>query len=161
MSYLQKLYPRLYGILDAAGGNAAATSGTTAFKDKWKSLTSDPDFKTSQHNFIQATHHDKLVAKVKAATGVDLCDGTHCNGLQDAAWSISVQHGPGSSIVTKGITAAKSANPSATDVDFINAIFDERDRVEVYFSKSTASVRASVARRFVSERADCLASCSA
>lgn len=161
MSYLQKLYPRIYGILNAAGGNAAATAGDAAFKAKWKELAADPEFKTTQHNFIQATHHDRLVAKVKTETGVDICDGTHCNGLQDAAWSISVQHGPGSSIVTKGINAARAANPSATDVDFINAIFNERDRVEVYFSKSTPSVRASVARRFVGERADCLASCSA
>tara|TARA_B110000977_G_scaffold76332_1_gene102981 strand:+ start:815 stop:1768 length:954 start_codon:yes stop_codon:yes gene_type:complete len=160
MSYLQKLYPRLYGILAAAGGNSAATAGTTAFRDKWRTLISDPDFNTSQHNFIQATHHDVLVEKVKLSTGVDICDGTHCNGLQDAAWSISVQHGPGSSIVTKGIIAAKTANPNATDIDFINAIFDERDRVDVYFTSSTPSVKASVARRFVSERADCLASCS-
>ena len=160
MNYLNSQFPRIYGILDAAGGNAGASAGTAKFKQQWKDLKGDAEFKKCQHDFIQATHHDKLIAKVKKATGVDICDGSHCNGLQDAAWSISVQHGPGSSIVRKGIVAARASNPNPTDVDFSNAIYNERDRVDVYFKRSTPGVKASVARRFKKERQDCLAICA-
>ena len=156
MNFLNKRYNAIYNELEGVGGNSAFTQGTDSAKAKWKELKSNPDFLQSQHDFIQVTHYDKLVAKIKGQTGLDICDGTHCNGLQDAIWSISVQHGPGSSIPKKGITAA---GEGATDVQLINAIYDERDNVNKYFKSSTAAVKSSVANRFTSERSDCLSIC--
>lgn len=155
LSYMNQ-YPDMYSQLQSAGGNAGATSGTTAFKNTWISLAADPQFKQAQHDFIQVTHYDKLVKKIKNDTGIDICDGTHCNGLQDAVWSISVQHGPGSRIPTLGIS---NAGGSPTDDDIINAIFDERDNVNKYFASSTAKVKQSVANRFTYERQGALQMC--
>lgn len=158
MTFCKQRYPDIHSELESVGGNSAYTAGgkTSPAATKWKELKDHPNFVASQHDFIQATHFDKMVAKIKKATGLDICDGTHCYGLQDAIWSISVQHGPGSSIPKKGIAAA---GPDANDCDIINAIYDERDRVDVYFKRSTPGVKAGVAKRFKRERADCLALC--
>lgn len=170
MSFCQQRYPNIYNELQSVGGNAAFTAGgkESAAANKWKELKSNPEFLPSQHDFIQATHFDKLVAKIKKETGIDICDGTHCYGLQDAIWSISVQHGPGSSIPRKGIERAGGVTvvnqeplklEYPNDCDLINGIYDERDRVDVYFRRSTPGVKASVAKRFKKERSDCLALC--
>jgi len=158
MSFCKVRYPDIHSELASVGGEPAFKAGgrDSAAAAKWKALKSNSNFLPSQHDFIQATHFDKLVAKIKNNTGLDICDGTHCYGLQDAIWSISVQHGPGSSIPIKGINAV---GVGASDPQIISAIYDERDRVDVYFKRSTAAVRASVANRFRQERADCLALC--
>ena len=156
MSYLQALYPAIYTVLSDAGGTSAATAGTDSFKAAFKGLKSNPDFVKCQHDFIQATHYDKLVAKIKAATGLDVCDGSHSNGLQDAVWSISVQHGPGSKIPERA-WAGLGDLTAVSETALINALYDERQPSK-YFGKSTAAVQASVGTRFSTERTDCLAS---
>lgn len=156
MSYLSNTNPTYYNELQSAGGTSAATSGTTTFKNKWRELAADPGFEQAQHDFIQVTHFDPQVQKVKNSTGLDVCDGTHCPGLQDAMWSTAVQHGPNTSIVE---TAISNAGPGASDQDIINAIYDERSKVSVYFRSSTPRVRQSVLNRFNQERADALALC--
>ena len=154
MSYIQTRYPAIYQPLNAAGGNSAATAGTPEFMSAWRSLASNPDFAVSQHNFIQATHFDILARKIQQETGLDVC--SRSNGLQDVVWSVAVQHGPASSIVTRAI---KSVGVSASDKDIVNAIYDDRSRVEVHFARSTENVRASVKARFDRERKVALSMC--
>jgi len=176
MKFLSKRYPDLNAKLEAAGGAAAAVANpadeaavkastmtvaelrrnlkATPFSQAWVSLSkSESNFKHAQHDFIKATHYDPLAKKIKSATGVDINDGTHSAGLQDAIWSIGVQHGPGSSIPIKGMQASSGK----TDADYINAIYDERSNVGKYFSRSTPAVQESVAKRYTRERRDCLA----
>lgn len=176
MKFLALRFPDLHSKLSAAGGaatavasesdEAAVKAGTmtvaelrtnlknTDFAKTWVSLSkTHPDFKSSQHQFIRVTHYDLLSKKIKNSTGIDIDDGTHCAGLQDAVWSIAVQHGPGSSIPITGIKAASGK----TDADYINAIYDERSNVGKYFSRSTAAVQESVRKRYIRERRDCLA----
>ena len=97
MDYLKSdpKYSKYYTALNDAGGTTAASDGTTEFKNKWRSLAQEPDFAQSQHDYIQRSHHDRLVKNLKASSGIDICDGTWSNGVQDAIWSTSVQHGPG------------------------------------------------------------------
>ena len=126
----------------------------TPFAQAWVALSkSEPDFKIAQHDFIKATHYDPLAKKIKTATGVDINDGKHSAGFQDAIWSIGVQHGPGSSIPIKGMQAATGT----TDADYIKAIYAERSNVDKYFSRSTQAVKDSVAKRYTRELRDCLA----
>jgi hypothetical protein len=155
MSYLQanSAFASIYTTLNNAGGAQAATYGDPAFKGVWVGLGSDPNFKLSQHNFIRDTHFTPQMQKIKRDTGLDVCAG-HSNGLQDVVWSVAVQHGPGSGIITKAI---KSVGVGASDKDIINAIYDERSKVDQYFSRSNMRERASVKARFDRERIDALA----
>lgn len=161
MDYLQQTNITYYNELQSVGGESAATAGTSQFQNKWRELATDPGFEKSQRDFIQVTHYDPQVSKIKAETGIDICDSARCPGLQHAVWSTAVQHGPSTSIVVKAINAAAGSPP--TDEDIINALYDEREK-EVggelfYFRNSTPSVQQSVKNRFVQERADALAAC--
>lgn len=156
MNFLQQYNPTYYNELQSAGGTSAATSGAPPFQNKWRELATEPDFAQSQHDFIQVSHYDPQVEKIKNSTGLDPCDGTHCPGLQDAIWSTAVQHGPNTGIVEGAIA---DAGPGASDQDIINAIYDERSKVSIYFSSSTPRVQQSVLNRFTRERADALAAC--
>lgn len=147
MSYIQPRYTEIYNILSAAGGNAAATAGTAEFQSTWRGLGGNPYFAKSQHEFIQATHFDVLARRIRRETGLDVCE--HSNGLQDVVWSVAVQHGPGSNIVSRAI---RSVGATASDADIINAVYDDRSRVDVHFAKSTTEVKASVKARFDRER---------
>lgn len=182
INWLQRQkYNTIYATLQAAGGNAAALKGDDTFQKTWIRLGSNPEFAESQHKFIQATHYDKSVVAIKAATGIDLCDGTHCPGLQDAVWSAAVQHGPGKTIFTRALARTGKTAETVTDAELIQALYDERskpgnvklynkatgtwevtDVVEpggAYFGKSTAAVRASVVNRYKSELKDALRLC--
>ena len=100
-----------------------------------------------------------------ASAGLDV--GTRSNAVQDAVWSTAVQHGPTTNAITNAVrnVAAQGVTPEdgvAYDRALIDAIYAERGRRGpdgnlVYFSSSPASTQASVANRFVAERADALA----
>jgi len=164
MDYLKNepKYSKYYTSLNNAGGTTAAASGTTEFKNEWRNLAKDPDFGQAQHDFIQRSHHDPAVKRIKDSTGIDVCDGTWSNGVQDAVWSTSVQHGvSGANTVLKNALArsGKTAD-TITDTELINAIYDERAASNgmKYFPSSKSSVRASVVDRFNNhERKDALA----
>ena len=73
------MQPEVILILETNGKNLQ-TSDATAKR-----------FKQAQHDFIQRTHHDPAVRAIAKDTGIDVCDGSHSNGLQDTVWSTAVQ----------------------------------------------------------------------
>ena len=159
-------YTDFYTGLEAAGGNDGAKAGSDSFKNKWKEYatsTQDGDrFKQAQHDFIQRTHHDIAVRKFNEATGINICDGTHSNGIEDAFWSTAVQHGPGTSVFKRAFERTGKTATTVTDADLISAIYDERSKLNSagnlsYFKNSTAAVQTSVKNRFTSEKSLALA----
>ena len=159
-------YTDFYTGLEAAGGNDGAKAGSDSFKNKWKEYatsTQEGDrFKQAQHDFIQRTHHDIAVKKFKEATGIDICDGTHSNGIQDAFWSTAVQHGPGTSVFKRALERTGKTATTVTDAELIEAIYDERGKLRSdgnlhYFRNSTSGVQTSVKNRFLSEKSLALA----
>ena len=93
-------YQDFQSSLEKAGGVRAAKRGKgNGFYEKWKDLAKDEEtsyrFKQCQHDFIQRQYHDRAVAGIKKEHGIDICDGSHSNGMQDAIWSSAVQHGVG------------------------------------------------------------------
>ncbi len=158
MNYLknENQYSDIYSSLNNAGGASAATSGSGQFQGAWKNLASNnSNFKQAQHDFIQRTHHDPAVSKIKKSTGIDICDKSWSNGVQDAVWSTSVQHGAGgaNTIFQRALARTGKTANTVTDAELINAIYAERgaNNGMKYFPSSTSGVRQSVVNRFVSE----------
>ncbi len=157
LDYVKTNAPWVWTALDKAGGSQAATGGTPAFRKAWVDLAADSRFGTVQHDFIKSTHYDVLAAKIKTDTGLDV--SVRSAALRDVVWSVAVQHGPNSGLIS---TALKGKNlASITDEQIIDAIYDERERTNVnkqgvrvlkYFSKSTEAVQKDVAARFKQER---------
>ena len=155
--------------LEKAGGERAAKQGKGfGFYEKWKDLASNPEtttrFKQCQHDFIQRQYHDRAVAGIKKEHGVDICDGSHSNGMQDAIWSSAVQHGVGGAqtIFRNAYNNVlkrddvRGDKTKVTDEMLINAIYDDRSRVEVKF-KSSPDLWPGLRSRFSQERVDALA----
>jgi LysM repeat protein len=136
--------------------------GTAAFTSMWKLIaaTEPRAFQRSQHAFIKKTHYDLLVAKILDEDGLDV--NSRSRALQNAVWSVAVQHGGASSIVHNAI-AANDLDSTLPNFDeaLIKAIYAERGRKRTdgklaWFSKSSPAVQAGVAKRFQNELIDAL-----
>jgi murein DD-endopeptidase MepM/ murein hydrolase activator NlpD len=137
--------------------------GTAQFTAVWKRIAASQtdDFQNAQHAFIKATHYDLLCAKVRSENKVDI--NTRSRAVQDVIWSTAVQHGGATPIIGRAIANLKCEFSDPTyDKQLICAVYAERGRKKpdgnlAYFSKSSPSVQAGVARRFQNEQADALA----
>ena len=149
-------YNNIYTKLTAAGDpntNSKAEMQTNKFAQTWVQLAEyDPDFKNAQHAFIQATHYDICAKVIKSRTGIDINSGKYTVGIQNAVWSIAVQHGPSTSLIN--VLKGKQDWPEAP---LIKTLYEERSNVDKWFKRSTPAVKAGVKKRFARELRDCLA----
>jgi hypothetical protein len=175
LAYLKTASPDKAKALEDAGGNDGATNHTDAFAKAWAQLAKMPDFAGLEHGFIADTHYDPQASKL-AGDGLDVAKRD--KAVQNVTWSIAVQHGPGSNVITHALEktiAAEAASDKAagktrtrqeiidsiSDADLIDAIYDERSStiekdgktVLKYFPNSDDAVQKSVLARFASERA--------
>jgi LysM repeat protein len=139
------------------------TAGTAPFTACWKRIAADQmdAFQKAQHSFIKQSHYDLLAAKIRSEDSLDV--NTRSFALQNVIWSTAVQHGGATSIPHRAIANVSSATSDPTyDKQLICAIYAERGRKKpdgnlAYFSKSSPSVQAGVAKRFQNEQVDALA----
>ena len=142
---------------------AGLAAGTAQFTAVWKRIAAQQtdDFQRAQHAFIKKSHYDPLAAKVLADDSVDV--NTRSFAVQNVIWSTAVQHGSATPIVHRAIaTLACDCSDPSYDKQLICAIYAERGRRKpdgnlAYFGKSSASVQAGVAKRFLNEQQDALA----
>jgi len=154
--FLESAYPDFAVALNTAGGDAAARKKAPAFIAAWKKLSAIKEFSVAQHAFIKLSYYDRLVHAIKVHPGLGL--SSRSKALRDVVWSIAVQHGPNTSLIASalhGIAADDLAK--LDDSKIINALYEERSRVSIYFASSTDQVQKSVLNRFKKERADALA----
>jgi hypothetical protein len=130
-----------------SGGVAAANAGTEDFQLAWQTLRNNREFTESQRGFIQNTHYDPLIAKMKDF----LNPRDHSVALQNVIWSVAVQHGPnGADRLIRGALNDVDVK-SATDKVLIDAIYDERSDVNKYFRLLSPNVKESIRRRYAKE----------
>jgi murein DD-endopeptidase MepM/ murein hydrolase activator NlpD len=137
--------------------------GTAPFTACWKRIATAETtaFQSAQHAFIKKSHYDLLAAKILNDDALDV--NTRSRAVQDVVWSTAVQHGGGTPIFHRAI-ANCTAKPADANFDeqLIRAVYAERGRKKpdgnlAYFSKSSPSVQAGVAKRFKNEEVDALA----
>ena len=161
-----------FADLSGVGGAAAAINNTQGFGDKWGTLSEGPGFQQAQKDFIRRSHYDLGVDELQKSTGIDLCDGTMSNGVQEAFFSTAIQHGPGSAsrnngavgVFNKALARTGKWDPttkkySGTQQELIDAIYDERnkkleDGTLAYFQRTDESRHASISNRLLREKAD-------
>jgi hypothetical protein len=156
LKFLEKGFPSYFAKLEAAGGDAGAREGTAQFKGAWRELAKEKDFGAAQHSFIKSFYYDVFAEKLARDLGLDL-EG-RSRALQDVAWSTAVQHGPNNGIFRSALSGiSKDSIATVSDAIIINAVYDERSKMQLYFSGSSAPDQSSVLKRFRKERADALA----
>ncbi|MGJ0430555.1 peptidoglycan-binding domain-containing protein [Methylobacter sp.] len=157
LNYVKTASPDVYQQLDGAGGYDAALAGNNEFKNAWKIAAKEPSFETLQHDYIASKNYSPLSSKVQEETGLNVSERSAA--VQDVVWSVAVQHGPGSSVISNALKDKDVAK--MTDDEIIDVIYDERSATKVnkagdtvlkYFSKSTKSIQDGVAARYKQER---------
>lgn len=145
MKFLKNANPRMYN------GLGRYSIGSSGFDQAWKQLASaDPEFADLQHRFIKQSHYDPVVQNLRGY-GVNINDRS--SALQNVIWSIGVQHGSGGAT---NIWKAAGIKSNMSDKEIITRLYNERMKVDKYFSRSSASIKASVKRRFQNELQDAL-----
>jgi len=126
--------------------------GTKLFRDTWKKVAKkDPEgFGAAQKEHIKTTHYDPQAKKLSKA-GLDV--NKYSSALQNVVWSVAVQHGANTNVVTN---AFKNAGKNASEEDIIREIYKERWLGGQRFRSSTAAVKRGVKNRFDNELQDAL-----
>jgi hypothetical protein len=128
-------------------------AGTSAFDQAWKAEAkkNPAKFKAAQHSYIQNKHYQPAANKFQSITGINLSKMP--KAVADMVWSIGVQHGAGgASSIFKN--AGVKAGMSATTI--ISKVYNERMKVNKYFSSSPQSIKNGVLNRFKNELSDAL-----
>lgn len=142
---------------------AGLEQGSAAFTAAWKACADEDraGFAAAQHAYIERTHYHPQCRRIRGATGLD--PQFRSAALRDVIWSVAVQHGPASPLISRCISAL-AADPASPDYDrrLIEAIYAERGRRDshgrlVHFARSSPAVQEGVAARFRAECADALA----
>ena len=148
MNYLKSANPRIYN------GLGRYSPGSSGFDQAWKALakSAPQEFEALQYGFIKQSHYDPAYNKIKSSTGLDV--SKYSPALQNVLWSVSVQHGAGGA---NHVFKNAGVKMGMSEAEIIKRVYNERSKVEKYFSKSSSSIQKSVYNRFQNELSDALA----
>ena len=133
---------------------AGMAPGSQQFNAKWKQLAaSDTGFAGAQQSFMERTHFDPQMAKLKGA-GIDLSG--RGAAVKEAVFSTATQFGPNSSLIQKAL-AGRDAS-AMSDADIISAVQDYKIANNAsLFRSSSSDVQAGVLKRAYREKDTLLA----
>ncbi len=139
---------------------AGLKGGSDAFTAKWKALAAkDADaLHANEHQFIQDTHYDLQLRKLKKELGLDVDERSSV--FRDAVWSSAVHHGPNTDAIIVAIQALVKAK-DFDEVAALKAIYAERGRKNtdgklVRFKNVGESWIPGLTKRFENELRDAL-----
>lgn len=103
--------------------------GTEAFGNKWRVVaTRDPKaFGEAQHAYVSRTHYEPVIRGVDGNTGYNLDNAS--DAVRNATWSVSVQHGAATRILTDAVRQTDKAlprNDPGYKAALIGNIYDRR-----------------------------------
>ena len=116
-------YKNFAEALDNAGGNYGALNRTSDFENAWKKLAQDPEFSSSQSEFIGKNRYNKIVDRIQDIQGLDLQKRHPV--VKDVIRSMAVQHGQ-AQIPIHNALGTNSNISSWSDEEIINALYDAR-----------------------------------
>lgn len=127
---------------------AGARPGTSTFNSKWKDLSGNVDFQQAQHDFIKKSHFEPVR---NFATKMGLPNHPAVN---EALWSMGVQHGGATKIVNRAFKGQDVSNMSAEQI--VNRLYDARGTYVSGLSKVPQRTKQSILRRYRNELDDVL-----
>lgn len=135
------------------GALKGLTAGTAAFDRAWKAEASKnpKKFAEAQHNYIAQKHYQPALNKAVEIFGSRVKQAP--KAVHDMIWSIGVQHGAGGAA-----NVFKNAGVKSTDSwkTVVTKVYNERMKVNKYFSSSSQAIKNSVLNRFKKELQDAL-----
>ncbi|MBU3143385.1 vgrg protein [Clostridium sp. CF012] len=147
---LQTKENEIYSKLSQAKAKDGNRYGTN-FDTAWISIAlSDRDkFLKLQQNCIKENYYDTAAQALKSKYGFDI--SKKGDALKESLLSTVVQHGVGGTL-----SVFSKLNLNNNDGNVINDLYNERQKVDVYFRSSSQAVKQSVYNRFTKEKQDML-----
>ena len=162
-------YHAIYEPLEAAGGFAAASQGTNAFRTAWKALAAlQRDlFTKAQFEFIVASEYDVTISRMQRVN-IDLSNRSYT--LADVLFSLACMAGPGTfkssgagccGLVFDTLTDLNAMNSVSTldDKILIDGLYNQKiKRIDTQreYRAEPASIVASVRKRVENEHIDAI-----
>ncbi|HEY8891135.1 MAG TPA: vgrg protein [Clostridium sp.] len=121
------------------------------FDNAWTSIASADkvEFLKLQQDNIKGSYYDTAAQALKSKYGFDISKKS--DALKESLLSTVVQHGVGGTL-----SVFSKINLNNTDGNIINDLYNERQKVNVYFKDSSSSIKQSVYNRFTREKQDML-----
>jgi len=121
------------------------------FDAAWTSIAlSDKDkFLKLQQDCIKENYYDTAAQALKSKYGFDI--SKKGEALKESLLSTVVQHGVGGTL-----SVFSKLNLKSSDGNIINDLYNERQKVNVYFRSSSQEIKQSVFNRFTKEKQDML-----
>ncbi len=144
--YNKDIYTKLNSAYIADGN----TNGTY-FDSAWKQIASENPtaFLQLQHDYTKEKYYDAAARCLLEDTGFDI--NKQSSALQNVLWSAAVHHG-----VKGSVRIFEGVDLTASQSDIITAIYNERQKVDVYFPGCSQKIKNSVYNRMIQEKADAL-----
>lgn len=141
----------LYSILSQAKIKDGNTFGKN-FDAVWTNIASSSKdkFLKVQQDYVKQTYYDKISKDLNSKFGFDI--NKRSDALKESLWSTVVQHGVGGAL-----SVFSNLNLNKNDHEIINDLYNERQKVDIYFRSSSQEVKQSVYNRFTREKQDMLA----
>lgn len=112
-------------------------------------LTNRDKFLKVQQNYVKQAYYDKAAQSLKSKYGFDI--DKRSPAMKESLWSTVVQHGVGGTL-----SVFSKLNLNNSDSNIINDLYNERQKVNIYFRSSSERVQQSVYNRFTREKQDML-----
>jgi hypothetical protein len=147
---LKNGYGDFYSRLIQAKANDGGNYGSN-FDREWTNIAKQngTKFTEAQRQYVKTNFYDLAASMIQSNSGVNI--NSKSEALKEALWSTAVQHGP-----SGAANIFSKLNLNASDKSIINALYNERQNVDKYFSGSSQDVRQSVYNRFNKEKLDVL-----
>ncbi|WP_291633451.1 vgrg protein [Clostridium sp.] len=121
------------------------------FDASWTNIaiSNNDKFLKLQQDYIKQNYYDTAAQTLKSKYGFDISEKS--DALKESLLSTVVQHGVGGAL-----SVFSKINLNNSDGNIINDLYNERQKVSVYFRNSSQSVQQSVYNRFTREKQDML-----
>ena len=127
----------------------AVKDNPKAFDNTWKSLCKDNEFNQTQENYIFQTHYEPVKKTLNHIPGLNVEQRSPV--FKDVVFSAAVQH--------RGYTPNLFRNAfkgediaKLNDREAIEKLYNERSKVDLYFPKSSPSLRKNIFNRMEREK---------
>ena len=148
---LKEKHSNLYSILSQAKIKDGNKFGQN-FDAAWTNIASSSkeEFLKVQQDCVKQNYYDKISQDLNSKFGFDI--NKKSDALKESLWSTVVQHGVGGTL-----SVFSNLNLNKDDSAIINDLYNERQKVDIYFRSSSEEVKQSVYNRFTREKQDMLA----
>ncbi|SMB83504.1 hypothetical protein SAMN00017405_1048 [Desulfonispora thiosulfatigenes DSM 11270] len=150
INWLKNNHQDIYATLSSSKIKDGGKPGLN-FDHAWSSIakTDKSRFLKAQHDYVKYAFYEQAANSLKSRFGFDI--NQRSEALRESLFSTAVQHGVGGAV-----SIFSKLNLQKDDRTIISSLYNERQKVDIYFKSSSPQIKRSVYNRFTKEKIDAL-----